>query len=186
MKGLKTLRLSLEDQGVGSMEFKEAIKIVLKHEGGYVWDSNDSGGETNYGISKRAYPNLDIKNLTKREAIAIYKEDYWKKTRCDELPESYRLMIFDTAVNAGVFAATIILQRCLGVTPDGAFGPVTLAATKAKDHGVMIQLYAEKRLDYYHKMVGWKHYSKNWSKRILKVTIECLKVQSRRYLPPIV
>ena len=45
--------------------FEEIIEEVLKHEGGYVHDSNDLGGETNFGITKRFYPYLDIKNLTK-------------------------------------------------------------------------------------------------------------------------
>ena len=42
-------------------EFSLAIPIVLENEGGYVDDPNDPGGETNFGISKRSYPNVDIK-----------------------------------------------------------------------------------------------------------------------------
>ena len=40
--------------------FEQCIDHVLKHEGGYVDDPKDLGGETNFGISKRAYPELDI------------------------------------------------------------------------------------------------------------------------------
>ena len=54
------------------MEFSDAVKIVLKHEGGYVDDPVDPGGETKYGISKKAYPFLDIKNLTIKQASDIY------------------------------------------------------------------------------------------------------------------
>ena len=53
------------------MTFEEAVKSVLKHEGGYVNDPKDPGGETNFGISKRAFPDLDIKNLTEEDAIEI-------------------------------------------------------------------------------------------------------------------
>ena len=57
------------------MDFNEAIEIVLKHEGGYVNDIDDPGGETMMGISKKAYPNLDIKNLTKEDVKNIYYKD---------------------------------------------------------------------------------------------------------------
>ena len=44
--------------------FDEIIEKVLEHEGGYVNDPDDLGGETKYGITKRFYPDVDIKNLT--------------------------------------------------------------------------------------------------------------------------
>ena len=53
-------------------EFKLAIPRVITNEGGYVNDPDDPGGETKYGISKRSYPALDIKNLTVEQATAIY------------------------------------------------------------------------------------------------------------------
>src|SRR5690606_28008981 len=52
--------------------FRRAVEVVLKHEGGYVNNPSDPGGETKYGISKRSYPELDIANLTQEDAIAIY------------------------------------------------------------------------------------------------------------------
>ena len=45
--------------------YEEIIEQVLHHEGGYVNDPTDLGGETNFGITKRFYPDVDIKNLTK-------------------------------------------------------------------------------------------------------------------------
>ena len=47
--------------------FNKIIEVVIKHEGGYVNDPNDLGGETKYGITKRFYPDVDIKNLTKNK-----------------------------------------------------------------------------------------------------------------------
>ena len=49
--------------------FNNIIEVVLQHEGGYVNDPNDLGGETKYGITKRFYPDVDIKNLTKEAPI---------------------------------------------------------------------------------------------------------------------
>ena len=42
------------------MEFNEIIEKVLEHEGGYVNDKDDLGGETKYGITKRFYPQRNI------------------------------------------------------------------------------------------------------------------------------
>ena len=64
------------------ISFDEIIEITLHHEGGYVHDPKDLGGETNYGIAKRFYPDVDIKNLTKEEAKeedeaeATHEEDH--------------------------------------------------------------------------------------------------------------
>ena len=60
------------------MSFNKIIEKVLEHEGGYVNDPKDLGGETKYGITKRFYPDVDIKNLTKEQAKTIYHTDYWK------------------------------------------------------------------------------------------------------------
>ena len=61
------------------IKFDDIIEVVLEHEGGYVHDPKDLGGETNFGIAKRFYPDVDIKNLTKEQAKQIYKKDYWDK-----------------------------------------------------------------------------------------------------------
>ena len=93
--------------------YDEAVYLVLKHEGGYVNNPNDTGGETNFGISKRAYPDLNIAELSVETAQEIYKRDFWDKVKGDKLPEGLDLMVFDFAVNAGVSRASKVLQNCL-------------------------------------------------------------------------
>jgi hypothetical protein len=88
-----------------------SIKNVLRREGGYVNDPADRGGETKFGISKKSYPNLDIKNLTETEASNIYKRDYWDKINADQLPANIREMAFDAAVNQGVNWTKSALQQ---------------------------------------------------------------------------
>ncbi len=78
------------------------MDFVFKWEGGYVNRVDDPGGETRYGISKRAHPDVDIKNLTKDAAMEIYRADYWLKAGCEGLPWPDCLVQFDTAVNMGV------------------------------------------------------------------------------------
>ena len=81
--------------------FDEIIEIVLEHEGGYVNDPDDPGGETNFGVSKRAYPNVDIKNLTEDAAKDIYRRDYWDRNHCEDLPDELRHVYFDMCINQG-------------------------------------------------------------------------------------
>lgn len=81
--------------------FTLAVTFVLSHEGGYVNDPVDPGGETNYGISKRQYPNVDIKGLTRQDAVGIYKRDYWDALNCGDMSFDIACAVFDTAVNMG-------------------------------------------------------------------------------------
>jgi lysozyme family protein len=82
--------------------FDLAVDFTLKWEGGYSYDRDDPGGETNFGISKKAYPELDIKNLKAEQARAIYFRDYWTAMGCDDLSYPLDIIAFDTAVNCGV------------------------------------------------------------------------------------
>lgn len=88
-----------------------AMPWILKIESGYVDDPDDPGGETKYGISKRAYPDMDIKNLTVDAAREIYKRDYWDACGCDGLKPGLDIAVFDTAVNMGCYSATAILKQ---------------------------------------------------------------------------
>lgn len=99
-------------------QFLEIVYDTLDHEGGYVWDEDDPGGETNFGISKRAYPKLDIKNLTKHEAVKIYHKDYWLKYRCGDLPSNIRHIVFDGAVNMGALGLCEYFKRWLMLKVD--------------------------------------------------------------------
>lgn len=112
-----------------SSAFETAITFVLAEEGGYVCDPNDKGGATKFGISQRAYPDLDIKSLTVEQASAIYYQDYWKACRCDELPAAVACVVLDTAVNMGNRTAIRFLQQSLRVSVDGIIGPKTLQAS---------------------------------------------------------
>lgn len=108
-----------------------AIDFVLEHEGGYTGPTGllgDPGGETNFGISKRSYPNVDVKNLTRDGAADIYHRDYWNPICGDELHGKVALVLMDYAVNSGTGRAVKALQGILGVRQDGRVGPKTLDA----------------------------------------------------------
>ncbi len=64
-----------------SQKFEKAFEYVIQNEGDYVLDKNDPGGETKFGISKRSYPTLNIRDLTLEDAKEIYYRDFWMKGR---------------------------------------------------------------------------------------------------------
>jgi len=113
--------------------FNEIIEKVLEHEGGYVNDPKDLGGETKYGITKRFYPDIDIKNLTIEQAKEIYKKDYWDRNKVESLPQNLWHIYFDMCVNMGKRTAVKVLQRAANgkgakLKVDGGMGPATLKA----------------------------------------------------------
>ena len=107
-------------------DFTRCIDVILAEEGGLSHHRRDPGGLTKFGISSRAYPQLDIARLTRDQAVSIYRADYWTPIRGDDLPPGLDLLVFDTAVNMGVITAAMLLQDALGVTMDGVIGPITL------------------------------------------------------------
>ena len=91
--------------------FDKAFDLLMELEGGFVDDSKDAGGATKYGISKRAYPDEDIKNLTPARAKELYLRDYWIPAKCDDLSAPWDIVVFDTAVNMGVGTATLLSSQ---------------------------------------------------------------------------
>lgn len=94
-----------------SNNFVKALTFTLSHEGGYVNIPSDPGGETKWGISKRAHPTVDIRNLTEADAAQIYYDEYWVPSGCDGLDLPLQVAVFDTAVNCGVGRAKAWLKN---------------------------------------------------------------------------
>ena len=157
-------------------KFDEIIEVVLEHEGGYVNDPKDPGGETNFGIAKRSHPDVDIKNLTKEGAKEIYKEVYWDKNKVESLPEELWHIYFDMCVNQGKGRAVKIIQRAVNgkggsLTVDGGMGPMTISAIgKSRVELDRVRAY---RVKYYADLVTRKpdleRFYFGWFKRALEV-----------------
>ena len=135
----------------------EIIETVLKHEGGYVNDPKDLGGETNFGITKRFYPELNIKELTIEKAKQIYKDDYWDKNRVESLPQNLWHIYFDMCVNMGKRTAVKVLQRAAvnrgrDIDVDGGLGPATIGALK----GVELDRVRAYRVKFYVDLITAK------------------------------
>lgn len=125
---------------------RKIIEDLLATEGGFVDDPADSGGATNYGITRKVaqangyFGDMDL--LTRDIAVGIYSTYYWDAVSGDGLLSisiSITREVFDTGVNLGVERAAKFLQRVLNVlnyggidygevVVDGLIGPITLAA----------------------------------------------------------
>ena len=157
--------------------FEQAFSIVIGHEGGYVDDPNDPGGETKYGISKRSYPAVDIGALTLEGAQAIYQRDYWDRMECDALDPGLALVAFDSAVNCGVGRATRWLQEAVGAAADGVIGPDTRAKIKVADpHAVLVAIHAM-RIDYMANLPTWSRFGRGWSKRLAALPLQAATME---------
>lgn len=148
------------------MNFDLAFDRLMGHEGGYVNDPEDPGGETNWGISKRTYPQVDIAQLTRENAKVIYKKDFWDRVRADQLYDGVAFQTFDFAVNSGIETAVRYLQRALGVADDGYWGPVTKRAATASSESDQIMRLCALRLKFMTRLSIWPKYSRGWSNRI--------------------
>lgn len=149
------------------MNFDIAFDRLIKNEGGYTAGIGDPGGETKFGISKRSYPNIDIKNLTKDEAKEIYKRDFWDRGQMYMLDSNLAFQVFDFAVNSGIETAIRKLQKSAGVADDGNIGPITIAAVKNEKPAILMLLFLAERLNFMRKLSNWKISGAGWSARIV-------------------
>jgi lysozyme family protein len=140
---------------MGSENFNYSIPFVLEHEGGLCNTSGDAGGLTNFGICQRSYPDLDIQNLTRDDAITIYGRDFWQSS-WDQLDKRVAAKVFDISVNCGEAWGPKILQRALGVTDDGIIGPATIAAANGADpEGLLGEMVTV--LDHHYEAIVQEH-----------------------------
>lgn len=116
------------------IDYKRIMKTVGQ-EGGYVNRPNDRGGETKYGISKRSYPNLNIKGLTIQDAVEIYYRDFYVPCGCQLIgDDTIAWKLFDLGVNCGPATAGRLLQQGYNrlssskLAVDGKVGPATAKA----------------------------------------------------------
>jgi lysozyme family protein len=155
--------------------FKKAVQQILKWEAGYVNDPADPGGETKYGISKRAYPALNIREITQDAAEKIYESDYWLKCKCDKMPYPVALLVFDTAVNMGTCAAVKLLQQALNINPDGIPGSETLSTVSKMDEQALSVRFCALRMQRYTTLDGWGRYGIGWTRRVFDTAIMAFK-----------
>lgn len=145
--------------------FEEALKQVLKWEGGYVNDPRDPGGATAYGITTATYDawrrkqgqtTRPVSEIERREVEAIYWQQYWLRAGCDQLDPTLALVVFDAAVNSGAGAAL----KWLAQTKDW-------------------REYNTLRLDFLTGLGTWAAFGKGWVRRIADLTRAAVEMDAQ-------
>lgn len=95
-------------------DFDTCVDEVLGEEAGYVNNPADPGGETKWGISKRAFPEVDIANLSRDDAKALYKAHYWDPLVAYPVDPVFRRIAFECAVNQGLGRCKALLDASKG------------------------------------------------------------------------
>ncbi len=175
--------------------YDKAFELLIGHEGGFTKDRRDTGNwtggrvgkgalkGTKYGISAASYPSLDIVNLTLEDAKGIYKEDYWDKCRCDELPSGLDMLVFDIAVNHGTRDGALFLQEGIGAHVDGVIGPRTLKRANTRDVEKSIKAVSTVRACDYASLKAVSIYGKGWYRRLVDTTVQAIDM-ARGLLDP--
>ena len=158
--------------------FDAAFAQVMKSEGGYVWDKDDAGGETNLGVTigawgaylGRAIQPGEMKALTREQVKPFYKAMYWDKVKGNDLPAGVDYAVFDFAVNAGVGRAAKFLQRAVGAADDGVIGSGTLGLVAKTDPQNLLDNFADQKQRFYNGLAttnpSQQKFLKGWLARV--------------------
>lgn len=159
--------------------FNTFIDRILAHEGGYTDDRRDPGNwtggmvgvgqlkGTKFGIAASSYPLVDIENLTRGQAIEIYRRDFWLAIGADALKPAIAFQLLDAAVNHGIGNARRMLQTAVGVAPDGRIGPVTKAAILATSAEDLILQFLAARVEFYASLSKFDTFGRGWMRRMV-------------------
>jgi lysozyme family protein len=173
-------------------EFKTAFQKMLAHEGGYVNDPNDQGGETYKGISRNAHKNWSgwaiidkykskpdfpaslEKNLELSKLIQqFYLTNFWTPLNADLIAnQTNGDSVFDFAVNTGITTTARIVQSLVGTKIDGIIGEITINKINSMDFGHFQAAFTVTKIEYYMTIIrnrpANKKYLVGWITRTLE------------------
>lgn len=168
--------------------WKLAFEQMLKSEGGFTDDERDNGnklpdgrkGSTMLGVTQfnweqhvgHQVTHDDMRKLTAADVEPLYKKKYWDVVRADELPSGIDYLVFDMGVNAGPGRSIKLLQTAVCVTPDGGFGPMTMAAVQAIDPVTLIERFSAEKVVFYRSLDSFAVYGTGWLNRVADVKVK--------------
>ncbi|MCR5859735.1 glycoside hydrolase family 108 protein [Mesorhizobium sp. J428] len=162
--------------------FERALKLVLKHEGGWSDHPADPGGATNKGVTLATFrryvkadaTKADLRAITDEQVATVYYRHYWAAVMAHELPAGLDYAVFDFAVNSGPSRAAKYLQAFVGTKQDGRVGPETLKAVAKHDASTLIDALCDKRMAFLKGLKTWPTFKKGWTSRVADVRAQAL------------
>lgn len=146
-----------------SDRFQICHDITAKWEGGWSDHKADPGGKTMYGITEAVYhawlkvrglPLRPVRNISHKEALSIYREQYWKPTAEKfKLFPGVDLAVYDASVNSGVSRGIKWLQASVG----------------SEDHSTTVKRICRARLSFMQGLKIWKTFGKGWGRRVADI-----------------
>jgi len=163
-------------------KFNLAFSRMLSHEGNYINDPDDLGGETYKGIARNSHrswsgwPIIDSykiksdfpKSLETDEKLQslveqFYFDNFWKPLKADQIQNQTSAdSVFDFAVNAGVTTSTRLVQSIVGAKIDGIIGEQTLNKINSMDFGYFQAALTVAKIKYYMNIIRKRPTSKKF------------------------
>ena len=162
--------------------FKQSLKQVLVHEGGWADHPKDPGGATMKGVTLTTFrrhfgeqqTKTALRNITDVQLGKIYRSGYWNKCLCDELAAGIDYAVFDAAVNSGPGRSAKWLQAAVGAKQDGGIGPRTLAKVAQHDPLEIANSICDRRLAFLRSLDTWPTFGTGWGRRVEAVRTTAL------------
>ncbi len=137
--------------------FDEALKAILKHEGGFVNHPKDPGGMTNLGVTKKvweewvghAVDEKAMRALTPETVGPMYKKKYWDAVKGDEMPDGLDYLMFDFAINAGPGRAIKTMQ-----------------SLKDANQSELVAKFSAEKEAFYRSLPTFGTFGKGWLRRV--------------------
>jgi len=157
--------------------FEQCLALVLKSEGGFVFNPKDPGGMTNLGVTRATWQNYtghevtetEMRSLTPQDVMPLYKTNYWDRINGDSLPYGVDYAVFDFAVNSGPTRAVKTLQQVLNISTDGEVGPETLGALETANPREVATAVCDARLAFLQSLPTYGTFGRGWSSRVSEV-----------------
>lgn len=175
-------------QGIMMGSFEKVHVLIEKWEGGYTNDPRDPGGPTNRGITQadlaewRGHPVSaeDVRNLTRDEALQIFKTKYWVPIKGDQLPLPAAQVVYNTCVLSGRGRAIPMLQDALsrqrpGIAVDGRMGSETIDACMAADQRRLVGDYCTLYETYLRSLPIFPTFGRGWLNRLSEIKSTAMK-----------
>lgn len=143
--------------------FQKCHKVTAKWEGGWANHKDDPGGATMFGVTQAVYNSYrrkkniskkTVRYITKDEALDIYYNNYWLKSKANNLAVGVDLAVYDAAVNSGVSRSRKWLLASLD---------------KSDNHAQTVKNICKKRLGFVQSLRIWKTFGRGWARRIADI-----------------